>query len=71
MGFAGGLWVLASASNDYVYKLIKNLFDHKDEFYAIHSAAKEITHENALIGLSVPLHPGAEKYYKEMGLLKK
>ena len=71
MGFAGGLWALSSASNDYVYRMIKNLFDHKDEFYAIHSAAKEITHENALVGLSVPLHPGAEKYYKETGLLKK
>ena len=71
MGFAGGLWVLSSASTDYVYRLIKNLFDHRNEFYAIHSAAKEITPENALIGLSVPLHPGAEKYYKEIGILKK
>ena len=71
MGFAGGLWALSSVSNDYVYRLIKNLFEHKDEFYSIHSAAKEITHENALTGLSVPLHPGAEKYYKEKGILKK
>jgi TRAP transporter TAXI family solute receptor len=71
MGFAGGLWALSSVSSDYVYRLIKNLFEHRDEFYSIHSAAKEITPENALIGLSVPLHPGAEKYYKEKNLLKK
>ncbi len=71
MGFAGGLWALSSVNPDYVYKMIKNLFDHKEEFYAIHSAAKEITLQNALTGLSVPLHPGAEKYYKEKGLLKK
>jgi TRAP-type uncharacterized transport system substrate-binding protein len=62
---------LSSVSSDYVYRLIKNLFEHRDEFYSIHSAAKEITPENALIGLSVPLHPGAEKYYKEKGISKK
>jgi TRAP transporter TAXI family solute receptor len=71
MGFAGALWTHSGASTDYVYSVLKNLFDHKEEFYSIHTAAKEVTLQNALSGLSVPLHPGAEKYYREMGVLKK
>ena len=33
-------------------------------------AAKVIKRENALKGMPVPLHPGAERYYREVGLLK-
>jgi len=71
MGFVGGLWANSEVSNEYVYKFLKNLFAHKDEFYSIHAAAKEVTHENALKGLSVPMHPGAEQYFRETGVLKK
>lgn len=35
-----------------------------------HAKGKVITKENALKGILIPLHPGAEKYYKEAGLLK-
>lgn len=36
---------------------------------AAHKAAAQIKLENALKGMPVPLHPGAERYYKEKGLL--
>ncbi len=71
MGFAGATWTHTGVSDEIVYNFLKNLFDHKDDFYSIHPAAREVTHQNALAGLSVPLHPGAEKYYREMGILKK
>jgi len=35
-----------------------------------HAQGKNIKLETALNGMSIPLHPGAEKYYKEMGILK-
>lgn len=35
-----------------------------------HAKGKAIRAENALTGLGVPLHPGAERYYREAGLLK-
>lgn len=35
-----------------------------------HAKGKVITKENALTGILVPLHPGAEKFYKEAGLMK-
>jgi len=34
-----------------------------------HSAAKDIKLENATKALPIPLHPGAERYYKEVGAL--
>ena len=37
---------------------------------AAHAAAKAIDPQKALDGMPIPLHPGAERYYKEAGLLK-
>lgn len=71
MGFTTALWTHAAVSNEYVYNFLKNLFDHREEYYSIHVAAKALTPETALKGLSVPLHPAAEKYFKEAGILKK
>jgi uncharacterized protein len=70
MGFTTALWTHAGVSSDYIHKFLKNLFDHKDEYYSIHVSARELTPESALKGLSVPLHTGAEKYFKEAGILK-
>ncbi len=55
---------------DTVYKMTKSMFDHQDQLLAAHAAAKAIKKENAAKGMPVPLHPGAEKYYREAGLLK-
>jgi hypothetical protein len=35
-----------------------------------HAKGKSITRETALAGAGIPLHPGAERFYKEAGLLK-
>lgn len=53
-----------------VYLVVKAVFDNLDDFKKLHPAfghleAKDMV-EN---GLSAPLHPGAEKYFKEKGLL--
>ena len=71
MGFTTGLFTHADVNSEYVYNFLKNLFDHREEYYGIHVAAKALTPESALKGLSVPLHPAAEKYFKEAGILKK
>ena len=57
-------------SADTVYKMTKAMWDNLDALVAAHSAGKAIKKENALKGLPVPLHPGAEKYYREVGMLK-
>lgn len=57
-------------SNDVVYAMTKSMFDNIDTLYAAHAAAKAMNKDVAARHPPVPLHPGAEKYYREAGLLK-
>ena len=57
-------------SNDVVYGMTKALWTNLDQLVAAHSAAKAINLKHALDGMPLPLHPGAEKYYKEAGIIK-
>ena len=59
----------SDVSDEMAYQMTKQLFEHLDEMVATHAAAKAISLENGPKGVPVPLHPGAERYYKEMGLL--
>ena len=60
----------ADVSNDLAYQMAKALYENLDTLYAAHNAAKAIKRENAVKGMPVPLHPGAERYYKEVGVIK-
>jgi hypothetical protein len=57
-------------SEDLVYNITKVIFEHTEDLIAAHVRGKDITIETALNGMSIPLHSGAEKYYKEVGLIK-
>jgi TRAP-type uncharacterized transport system substrate-binding protein len=46
------------------------MFDSLDQMTAAHAAAKAINKGAAATDMPVPLHPGAEKYYREVGILK-
>jgi len=70
-GFTTALWTISGVSTDFIYKFIKNLFDHKAEYYAVHRSARDMTPEDAMKGIPVPFHPGAERYFKEIGVMKK
>ncbi len=54
----------------YVYGLVKEVFENFDDFKKLHPAYAVLTKENMLEGLSAPMHKGAIKYFKEVGLLK-
>lgn len=71
LGFATAVWTLAGVNSDLVYKVLKNLFDHRQEYYQIHAGARDMQPEVVAKGITVPFHPGAEKYLKEQGWLKK
>lgn len=47
------------------YKITKAIFENLDKMAAAHSAGKNISLDTAQEGLSIPLHPGAEKYFAE------
>ena len=55
---------------DTVYAMAKSMYDNLDQMVAAHAAAKAIKRENAIKGMPLPLHAGAEKYYREVGLIK-
>jgi uncharacterized protein len=55
---------------DVVYNLTKALFENKEELGSAHAKGKVLDINEAVKGVSVPLHPGAEKYYKEKGIIK-
>jgi TRAP transporter TAXI family solute receptor len=60
----------AGVPEDVVYRMTKSMFEHLDQLVAAHAAAKAIKPEGAADNLPLPLHPGAERYYREAGLLK-
>ena len=57
--------------DELVYQMVKAMYGNLDTLYAAHNATKSIKVDNAITGMPVPLHPGAERYYREVGLIKK
>jgi TRAP transporter TAXI family solute receptor len=55
-------------SEDMVYKFLKGMFDNIADVHLSHAKGKEINLKTALDGLTVPLHPGAAKFFKEKGM---
>lgn len=53
-----------------VQVLLDCIFNNMDELALSHSAIKNITPETAVSGLTVPLHPAAEAYFKAEGILE-
>jgi TRAP transporter TAXI family solute receptor len=60
----------SGVSDELAYQMAKQMYENIDTLYAAHNAAKAIKRENAIKGMPVPLHPGAERYYREVGLIK-
>jgi TRAP transporter TAXI family solute receptor len=58
-------------SNDVTYRIAKAIHENLDQFHQIHGSLAPYQPKDAITGLGlIPLHPGAEKYYKEKGILK-
>ncbi len=53
---------------DIVYKIVKTMYNNLDYLQKIHQATQEMSLDLAVSGLSIPLHPGAVRFYEEMGL---
>ncbi|MCL6609702.1 MAG: TAXI family TRAP transporter solute-binding subunit [Geminicoccaceae bacterium] len=60
----------SGVSDELAYAMTKELFANLDQLAAAHAEGKKITLAGALDGMPVPLHPGAERFYREKGLLR-
>ena len=61
----------ADVPEELIYRVTKAVFDNFEDFRKLHPALANLKAEDMVKnGLSAPLHPGAEKFFKEKGLLK-
>jgi TRAP transporter TAXI family solute receptor len=70
IGF-NALWIVsAAAPDDLIYGITKALWNEATQrlLEAHNPIGKQVRFEDALDGLSVPLHPGAKRFYREAGL---
>lgn len=55
-------------SEDVIYAFTKGLFEYKDDITAGHAKGNLLDPATAVSGVSIPFHPGADKYYVEAGV---
>jgi TRAP transporter TAXI family solute receptor len=58
----------SDVDEDAVYQITKAVYENLSFLNAIHGATKAMAIEKAIAGLPMPLHPGAAKYYQEVGI---
>ena len=67
-GVKATLVTSAKTPDKVVYAITKEVFDNFEAFKKLHPAYSVLTKKNMLEGMSAPIHPGAMKYFKEVGL---
>lgn len=64
------LFVGADMDEDLVYTMTKLIFENAEKLGQVHQNFKNLDINVAATGFPIPLHPGAERYYREVGVLK-
>jgi hypothetical protein len=69
-GVRATLVTTAATPDDVVYLVVKSVFENFEDFKRLHPALRQLDREEmARAALTAPLHPGAERYYREAGLM--
>jgi len=63
------LFASTDVPEDVIYEALKAMYNDLPTIQASHGAMASFTAEEAVMGLPIDLHPGAEKYYKEIGVI--
>jgi TRAP-type uncharacterized transport system substrate-binding protein len=50
--------------------MTRAIFSNLTQLVQTHPAASGISLKDAMVGMPLPLHPGAERYYREVGILR-
>lgn len=69
LGIVTNMVVSADLPEELVYNMCKVFWANHAVFAEVKGIWKEVKLENALVGAAIPLHPGAERCYKELGVL--
>ncbi|MEM6481221.1 MAG: TAXI family TRAP transporter solute-binding subunit [Pseudomonadota bacterium] len=70
-GLAATLVASANADEEVIYNMVKSVFDNFEDFKAQSTLYTHISREGSVVnGRSVPFHPGAERYFREVGLIE-
>lgn len=67
-GLSNGLVILKEVPEDLVYRMTKTVFENLDKLKGVHPAFGRVSKETVLEGFGAPLHPGALRYYREIGV---
>jgi len=67
ISFRACLVASSSTPEESVYNLLKTISDFQDELVKVHPSGKEYALENLQAGATIPLHPGAERFFREKG----
>jgi len=67
-GLANGLVISADVSEERVYEMTRAIFENLDSLSGVHPAFGNVSADTVLNGFGAPLHPGALRYYREIGV---
>ncbi len=70
LGTRNNLVCASSVDEEVVYNVVKSIIEHQEELQDVHPQANQFNKENAVEGALIDIHPGAAKYYKEIGIMK-
>ena len=71
LGIVTVLVISKDVPEDVAYNMTKALWDNHDQFVSVRTVWNTVRLEDALRGAAIPIHPGAQRYYDEMGVRKK
>jgi TRAP-type uncharacterized transport system substrate-binding protein len=57
--------------DELVYQITKSLWEGREELIKVKDIWNQVVLEDALLGAAIPVHPGAQRYYDEKGVVKK
>ena len=69
-GVKATLVTSVDVADDVIYAITKEVFTNLESMKKLHPAYETLTIESMMEGLTAPLHPGAERYFREAGLIK-
>lgn len=67
-GLANGMVILRSVPDEIVYAMTRAIFENLGKLAGVHPAFGKVSKETVLNGFGAPLHPGALRYYRELGV---